>query len=303
MKHVYKTALVVEGGGMRGIYTAGILELFMQQQFDPFDLYIGVSAGSCNLSNYIAKDQDKNPWTYRVPMMQDEFINLKRFLRGGHLFDIEWLLHENQRVRPIDVEKANSNLLSSGKEFRMVVSNVDTGKPEYLAPTKENWLDCLHASCAIPFFYKNFCRVDGKHYVDGGLADPIPVKEAYVRGARIIVVLRTRDVQQRKRWGSYQFFGRYCFRKNPALVSAVNEYPKRYMDAIDFIHHPPAEVKILQLAPPAALVIRTSTRSMAALDRLYAQGLEDGLKCIDELEQLLNDNEGSMPVRLHQESL
>lgn len=275
---------------MRGIYTAGILESFMLNDFDPFDLYIGVSAGTCNISSYIARQFDRNYRTYVGPMSQKEFIDVKRFMKGGHLFDVDWLWEENQKWNAIDVEKAYRTLKASQKEFLVVVTNVETGLPEYVRPEIENWMDYLKASCAIPYFYRNFCHVEGARYVDGGLSDPLPVLEAYKRGARNIVVLRTRDVNHRKRFGFNQVLGSYFFRKHPNIVKAVKQYPKAYMSSIALINNPPADVRILNVATAKPLRLSTSSQDRVALEAAYKQGKADGLVAMKEIEKLLVNN-------------
>lgn len=281
-----KIALVVEGGGMRGIYTAGVLEAFMQQQFDPFHLYIGVSAGCCNLSNFIAGHQYKNAWTYLVPMRQADFANWRRFMSGGHFFDINWLLNENQRVKPIDVQSACQNLQEQQKEFLITATDIHSGNAVYFSPNADNWLDCLRATCAIPVFYRTPCAVGNVMCVDGGLADPIPVKKAYNMGARTIVVLRTRSKSYVKTAGIRQWAGRFFLRGYPALASPLQRHPNVYMDAVSFIQQPPADVKIVQIAPPAYSTVNTATRAREKLLQLYACGKQDGLRCVQSLRHL-----------------
>ena len=270
---------------MRGIYTAGILESFMLNDFDPFDLYIGVSAGTCNISSYIARQFDRNYRTYVGAMSQQEFIDVGRFIKGGHLFDIDWLWEENQRHNAIDVAKAYQTLQKLRKEFLIVVTNVDTGLPEYISPKEANWMDYLKASCAIPYFYRNCCSVEGSRYLDGGLSDPLPVLEAYKRGAKNIVVLRTRDVNHKKRFGFRQFFGAFLFRKLPNIAKAVKKYPGVYMSSVALIKNPPADMRVLHIATAEPLGLSTSSQDRKALDAAYQQGKADGVKAMKELQK------------------
>ena len=183
-------ALVCEGGGQRGIFTAGVLDEFMRAQFNPFDLYFGTSAGAQNLSAYVCNQ----PGYARKVIMRyttaKEFFNPVRFVRGGNLIDLDWLLESTSSQMPLAMDTA-ARLFDSGKEFWMCASRGDDYSPGYFSPQKENWLDIIRASSAIPGFYRTGALLDGISYLDGGISDAVPVQEAARRGAKTIVVIRT----------------------------------------------------------------------------------------------------------------
>lgn len=183
-------ALVCEGGGQRGIFTAGVLDEFMRAQFNPFDLYFGTSAGAQNLSAYVCNQ----PGYARKVIMRyttaKEFFNPVRFVRGGNLIDLDWLLESTSSQMPLAMDTA-ARLFESGKEFWMCASRGDDYSPGYFSPQKENWLDIIRASSAIPGFYRTGALLDGISYLDGGISDAVPVQEAARRGAKTIVVIRT----------------------------------------------------------------------------------------------------------------
>ncbi|TAT64011.1 patatin family protein, partial [Enterobacter cloacae] len=183
-------ALVCEGGGQRGIFTAGVLDEFMRAQFNPFDLYFGTSAGAQNLSAYVCNQ----PGYARKVIMRyttaKEFFNPVRFVRGGNLIDLDWLLESTSSQMPLAMDTA-ARLFDSGKAFWMCASRGDDYSPGYFSPQKENWLDIIRASSAIPGFYRTGALLDGISYLDGGISDAVPVQEAARRGAKTIVVIRT----------------------------------------------------------------------------------------------------------------
>ena len=102
MSAIQRQALIVEGGGMRGAFTAGVLDAFLEQQFNPFDLYVGVSSGSTNLANYLAGQKGRTLNFYIDHSLRPEVISYKRFLKGGDLLDLEWMWQVGEAEHPLD---------------------------------------------------------------------------------------------------------------------------------------------------------------------------------------------------------
>ncbi len=179
--HAGQLALVCEGAAAR-YFTAGVLDEFMRAQFNPFDLYFGTSAGAQNLSAYVCNQ----PGYARKVIMRyttsKEFFNPVRFVRGGNLIDLDWLLDATSSQMPLAMDTA-SRLFDTGKEFWMCASRGDDYSPGYFSPQKENWLDIIRASSAIRILPHR--RVAGGiSYLDGGISDAVPVQEAARRGAK-----------------------------------------------------------------------------------------------------------------------
>ena len=185
-----KLALVCEGGGQRGIFTAGVLDEFMRAGFNPFDLMLGTSAGAQNLSAYMCNQQGYARKVITRYTTSRQFFDPMRFVRGGNLIDLDWLLESTSSQMPLAMDTA-ARLFDSGKEFWMCASRGDDYSPGYFSPQKENWLDIIRASSAIPGFYRTGALLDGISYLDGGISDAVPVQEAARRGAKTIVVIRT----------------------------------------------------------------------------------------------------------------
>lgn len=187
-----KNALVVEGGGMRGIYAAGILHAFGQAGFDPFDLYIGVSAGACHLASHLAGQNDRNFDITLRYSLDPRFISLNRFLRGGHLMDLDWMWHETITNYRLNLKHIDKKLHDQNRDFLIVATSMETGRALYLRPDADTLEHYLKVSSSLPILYRNILEIDGQKATDGGMADSIPVREAYRRGAVDITVLRTR---------------------------------------------------------------------------------------------------------------
>ena len=172
-----KTALICEGGGQRGIFTAGVLDEFLIENFNPFDLMIGTSAGAQNLSAYICGQAGYARRVITRYTTNLDFFNPLRFIRGGNLIDLDWLIETTAKEFPLNMD-AGLELLKSGREFYMGASRSDDFSAEFLQPDADSWLDIIRASSAIPGFYRTGVEFSGVRYHDGGISAAIPVEEA-----------------------------------------------------------------------------------------------------------------------------
>jgi predicted patatin/cPLA2 family phospholipase len=221
---VHKNALVVEGGAMRGIFASGVLDAFHEHRFQPFDLAIGVSAGTCILASYLAEQRGRNLAVYTRYMTRSEFISAARFLRGGHWVDFDWLWNETERDVPID----RARLFASEAKFVVSATSYATGDPLFLEPTVENLATALKGSCALPILCRDAVHLDGQRLLDGGVAAPIPVEEAYRRGARRILVVRSRPAAFVKQPSSSSWLTSLAFRASPPFANALRNAHARY---------------------------------------------------------------------------
>ncbi|HOD14960.1 MAG TPA: patatin family protein [Spirochaetota bacterium] len=266
-------ALVAEGGGMRGIFCAGVLDVLMEQKCRPFDLYIGVSAGACNLASHLGGQHQRNFRIYTRIMTRPEFISMKKFLSGSHMMDLDYLWNTIDIEDPLAVTEIYRD---QSRDFIVVGSSVETGKPVYMQPRPEDCSMSLKASSAVPLLYRGFLEINGIKLVDGGVTDPIPVMEAYRRGARRIVVIRTRPALYRKSKGLEHYLSSFATRKWPELSRAVKNQACTYGRCVDFILNPPADVEIIQIAPDAPLKCSRTTQEKELLLSDYALGRKHG---------------------------
>ncbi|HDQ03029.1 MAG TPA: patatin family protein [Deltaproteobacteria bacterium] len=277
-----KTALVVEGGGMRGIFAAGILHAFGRENFDPFDLYIGVSAGACHLASHLAGQNDRNFDITTRYALSPEFINIRRFLRGGHLMDLDWMWEQTIANYRLNLKYLFDNLRAKDKEYFVVATSIETGNALYLKPDEDTLEDYLKISSSIPIFYRNILEVAGEPATDGGMADSIPVRRAYELGANKIVVLRTRPSDYIKKQSRLTFIFSLYFRKYPHLVEKFKLRAHNYMESVNFIHKPPKGVRVNELAPPSNSGLSRITQNQAALRTNYEAGIEYGYKFMEQ---------------------
>ncbi|MFP4697727.1 MAG: patatin family protein [Eubacteriales bacterium] len=278
----HKNALVVEGGAMRGIFATGILDVFLEKDFNPFGLHIGVSAGSTNIAAYLAKMIKRNYKVFTDYSIRPDFISWKKFLSGGHLVDLDWLWDITIKELRLDLK----TIINSEKIFLIGVTEVETGRPIFLEPNETNLEEYIKASSALPIFYRNFIKINNKNYVDGGVADPIPVIEAYKRGAKNIMVIRSRPFSYNKKIKSSYLFLKLYFKKYPNLYKAMLNRGKAYQEAINFIRKPPKEINIIEVNPPDDFKTKRLTRDKDLLDQDYIIARKMGFDLIKKWNRI-----------------
>jgi predicted patatin/cPLA2 family phospholipase len=266
-----RSAIVVAGGAMRGVFSVGVLDVFLESGFEPFDLAIGVSAGACNLASHLARQRGRNRRSYFDLMTTREFIDLRRALRRGSIVDLDWLWATLALREPLDV----AAIERAPVEFVVVATSALSGEPVYLRPGPSEMFDALKGSCALPGLYRGRVSVGGVPLVDGGVSDPIPIEEAYRRGARRILVVRSRPARYVKT-SSYLStrLTSLLFGSQPVVVEAMLRTAERYQEAVARIHAPPADCHVVHVAPGAALASGRMTQDRRALELDYAAGRE-----------------------------
>lgn len=267
-----KLALVCEGGGQRGIFTAGVLDEFLRVNFNPFDLCFGTSAGAQNLSSYLCGQRGYARHVITRYTTRREFFNPLRFVRGGNLVDLDWLIDSTAREYPLAMSRAEA-LFDRGKAFYMCACRSDDFSAEYFSPDADSWLNILKASSAIPGFYRRGVEIGGINYFDGGVSDAIPVREAARRGADTIVVIRTVPSQiiYPARW--LKHMGNWLSPGHlQQLLVMARHHQISYSQIQHFIENPPENLRIFEIHPPRALLSSALGSSQAALSLDYKMG-------------------------------
>lgn len=273
-----KTALVVEGGAMRGIFAAGVLDQFIEEEFNPFHTVIGVSAGAINASAYLSKQQKRNFKMFTDYSLRPEYISWKKFLRGGHLMDLDWSWEITSRELPIDTDA----LFASNADFEIGVTMNSDGRSVFIKPDAENISHVMKASCTVPLFYRNFLEIDNQIVSDGGVSAPIPIQRAVEIGASKIMVIRSRPNSFRMKKGMESKLGRLLFRKHPGLVKALQNRPDNYNSSIDFIQNPPQNLQIVDICPPENFKTKRFTQDYNILVDDYELGRKMGKIAIEK---------------------
>ena len=262
-------ALVVEGGAMRGIFATGVLDAFLAAHYQPFKQCFGVSAGATNIAAYLCGQHKRNHAVITDYSCRPEFINLPRFVRGGHLFDLDWLW----QVTIADIRLDLATFAKQQTEFFIVATDINTATAQYLKATPEQLEQQLKASCAIPIAYRDYPKIDGIAMTDGGVTDSIPVRKAYEMGAQEITVVLSQPLGYRKKPSKAPWLTERLYKNHPALARASIARADNYNASIDFIHNPPTGCKINIIAPPANFKVGRTTKNYKKLSAGYEMGM------------------------------
>ncbi|MRI35048.1 patatin family protein [Endozoicomonas sp. OPT23] len=279
-----KTALIVEGGGMRGVFSAGVLDAFLDKRHRNFDAYYGVSAGALNLLSFINAQRGRNLDIYTGACLDPKFISIKRHLKGGNLFDLDWFFDRIGRLY-LDQGKFLQSL--KGKSFTIVTTCSNTGYPVYHRIDEHSDLDqlfeMLKASSALPMIYRQPIDIDGRQLVDGTMADPLPIMKAVEDGHQHIVLIRTRESNYRKTPSSANRLMAWQFRKQPELAQLIREQYRIYNDSLDQIEQLKQQgIRITEIAPQSKLACTRSTRNRTRLVSDYHRGYSEGYALLNQ---------------------
>ena len=279
-----KNAIIVEGGGFKSAFTSGILDSFLINKYDPFNLYVGVSAGAMNLTSFISRQYKRNINIISAMSENNNFISIVRFLKGGNYLELKYMIEIASKEYPFMEELANKYLEKS--DFRVIVTNYDTGEPEYLSIKKYGWIKLIEATGALPIAIRGYCTLDGNNYIDGGLSDPLPVKQVYDWGYRTILLLRSNPVNMLPAWNIESLYAPYFYKDKPELKKIVTQNDEIYNKGKEYIENPPKDLNIIQLAPENELAcgVITSNKNNVKLD--YCYGLEIGLDFLSQFRNL-----------------
>lgn len=269
-------AIVVEGGAMRGVFATGVLDKFLEESFDPFDFHLGVSAGASNLAAYLAEMPQRNYKIYTDYALRPEFINIVRFIKGGHLMDLDWLWGITIDELRLDLPRIHRD---KGPLY-VVMTNVASGAAVYQQTSIENTEDMLLASSALPWLYRRFPGIDGQPMTDGGVADALPVQAAIDKGARRIMVVRSRPQSYVKKKDLMSHLLGWKFRQFPNLKSLLLSRTERYNRSLELIRNPPAGVDIIEVCPPENLRGSRIGKNVNHLKLSYQLGLDSGSSAI-----------------------
>ena len=276
-----KTAFVLEGGAMRGLYSAGVLDVFMQNGISTDAIY-GVSAGALFGINFKSK-QIGRAIRYNIKYAHEKnYMGLYSLVMTGDIMNKEFCFNKlvNELDR-FDFETFNKSPI----DFYAVVTNVETGKAEYkhIAEAREG-LEALRASGSMPFVSR-LVEIDGGKYLDGALTDPIPLQKALNEGYGKIVVVLTRPEGYRKRKDFMPYD--LVYRKYPNFVKTAKKQYENYNKTLDLIKKYENEGRIVVLRPSKKLKIARVEKDINKLNAIYNLGVEDCTYNLDKIKNYL----------------
>ena len=278
-----KAGLVVEGGGMRGVYSSGVLDFFIEKDLF-FENNYGVSAGACHLCSYLAK-QYKRAFRVNVDYLNDKrYCSVHSLLKTGNLFGAEMLYD----IIPNELDLFDYDTYNKNESnFYVVITDINTGKPEYvkIGDLKKDII-YVRASSSLPLLAQNV-KINDKEYLDGGISDSIPIKKSIADGNKKNVVILTRDRTYRKGKNSLMPIIKLKYKKYPNFVKSMADRYIVYNEILDFIKELENNGDVFVIRPKKPVNIGRTEKNREKLEALYNDGYNDAKDCYEELLKYL----------------
>lgn len=282
-EHGFSAGLVLEGGGLRAIYTSGVLDAFIEHGIE-FPYVIGVSAGTCNGVSFIGKNLHRMRDITINYSGDERYMSVKSMIKNGEYLNSKWIFGElTYSIYPLDYdeyERANATMCA-------VVTNAETGKPEYLYPTSfREHCEELRASCALPIATKPV-KINGKFYYDGGLSDSIPLRKAFDDGCKKCVVILTQDREYEKKPVGHDKIIKRIMKKYPEAGKSILGRHNMYNSQRAYIFEQEKLGNALVISPSEPLNCPTLNSDTQKLRKIYELGYKQGLENIDKVKAFL----------------
>ncbi|MGL4345710.1 MAG: patatin-like phospholipase family protein [Cellulosilyticaceae bacterium] len=266
-----ETALILEGGGMRGIYTAGVLDFLLEKEID-LTYCNGVSAGACQGVSYMSKQHKRN-YDVIIGYIRDKrYLSFGNLLRTGSLFGMDMLFNKipNELV-PFDYE----GYKNAGSTFNVGVTNCETGESEFY-PIKDfrDGYEVLQASISLPLVAP-IMAYDGKVLLDGGITEPIPIYKAIKDGYKKHLVVLTQHQGYTKQPTKITRLLKLKYKKYPKLIEAMVRRHEVYNETVAYIEQLEKEGQCIIIRPSKPLGLGRFDKDLEKLKQAYKQGYED----------------------------
>lgn len=280
--------LVLEGGGMRGLYTTGVLDFFMEKSLY-FPYVIGVSMGACNGLSYISRQKGRNK-NINVNYVNDpRYLSYKNLILKKGLFGAEFIFDElPNKLEIFDIE----TFTKAKEKFVVAVTDCDRGEAVYFEKSEckdKDVYDVVKASSSLPFMAP-VVKFRGLNLLDGGVADPIPIKKSIKDGNNKNVIILTRNKGYVKKPFKMKFLARKIYSQYKGLTDAIVYRYKKYNSTLAYIEKLEREGKVFVMRPRENLKVKRIEKDKNKLIELYNQGYEEASQCYDKLKEWIKQS-------------
>lgn len=269
------SALILEGGGFRGVYTSGVLRLFMDRGlYLPY--VIGVSMGACNAANYVSRQPERNRIVNIRYVNDSRYMSYLRLFTKGELFGMTFIFDAlPYRLAPFD----HTTFTASDQKCIFCVTDCETGEALYFEKNElgEDYLKALQASVSLPFVTKPV-PFRGRILMDGGISDSVPIRKSLEDGNTRNILVLTRPKGYRKKPSRFITLARIMYPKYKGLSRAIARRHTRYNTTMDFIDRLEAHGDVFVIRPQSDLGVGRIARNKARLYAVYEQGYGDASK-------------------------
>lgn len=280
---MYQAGLVLEGGGMKGVYTAGVLDFFLDKDI-MFSSVYGVSAGACNMCSYLSKQRGRALDVSIDYLDSKKYCSVESLLSSGDLFNVEMCYHLiPDYLYPYDYETFCNY---EGRAYS-VATDIASGRPEYfrIRDIRKD-IEKIRASASLPLVSRNV-RIDGRLYLDGGISDSIPLQKSVVDGNRKNVVVMTKEVGYVRKPSTQLGLIKARYWKYPKVFELMAERHIIYRRQLAYIDRLQENGQAFVIRPKAASDVGRVEKNMEKLKQLYQEGYEDAAACYKELTAFL----------------
>lgn len=276
-----KTVLVLEGGAMRGLYSAGVLDVFMENSINADAVY-GVSAGALFGLNYKSR-QIGRALRYNLKYANEKnYMGWYSLITTGNIMNKDFCFNKLvYELDKLDFEAYKNNPI----DFYAVVTNLQTGKPEYIKiDDAQKDMEYFRASGSMPFVSKPV-EINGNLYLDGAIADAVPFKKVLEENYEKIVVILTRPLGYRKKSSHLPY--KLVYGKFPNFIETAKDCCKRYNETMDLIEKYEDENKIIVLRPSKLVKVKRVEKDKNKLQNIYDLGVSDCMNKLDKIKEYL----------------
>lgn len=284
-----KTGIILEGGAMRSVFEAGVLDFFLQEGIEIPNV-ITVSAGAYAGMNYVSGQKGRLVDAVIKPLEKEKYMGVGTFFRKGTFFDMDYLFDEVPKTQaPFDF----NTFKYSSIRFLMSTTDCVTGECVYHEEfeSEEQFWKLCRASNSLPFISR-ITHLNGKNWLDGGVSDAIPITKALEEGLEKVIVVLTRKHGYRKKYRPvYMFFMKLVYRKYPELIKTVAKRSDRYNASLDRVEQLEKEGKVLVIRP-TKMSVKNQESDVDTLMEYYKHGYELAREREEEIREFLYARKG-----------
>lgn len=278
--------LVCEGGGLRGMYTTGILDYFLDMGLE-LPYLVGVSAGAIYPASFISKQRERSLNIQRRYITDPRYMSFRNLIKTGYIFDPDFAYFKmTKELIPLDYE----TFRSSKTDFKIGTFNCLTGKTDYHSKDDFSSVDeavtAIMASGSLPFLSKPV-TIGGTPYLDGGIVSPIPIGKSIEDGNKKHIVILTQGSEYRKKPFKYKRSAKAFYRRYPHVADALITRHTVYNSTLEKLNDLEKRGEVFILRPSKSLEVRRLERDVSKIEALYKLGYEDAKREYSRLLQWL----------------
>lgn len=280
---MYQAGLVLEGGGMKGAYTAGVLDFFLDKGIE-FSRVYGVSAGAIHMCSYLSKQRGRSIDIWLKYGADKRYCSVESLIFTGDLFNVNMCYNLiPEKLNPFDNE---AYLRYKGKAYA-VVTNIETGTPEYLRVRDGKAdIDMIRASASLPLVSRNV-KINGKFYLDGGISDAVPIQKSILDGNTKNIVILTKEEGYVRKPSTQLGLIKMRYRKYPQVYRLMKNRHTEYNNMMDYLYRQQDNGQAFVIRPKKASDVGRLEKDPEKLRALYQEGYDDAAACYENMIQYL----------------